>query len=68
MTDSSADTSLTPSSPHSGRVLIFGSGIAGLFTALKLAEQGVSSTIITKTDPEEGSTVTRKGHCRGVVR
>ena len=38
------------------RVLIIGTGIAGLFAALRLANEGFEVEIITKQRPKDSST------------
>ena len=40
----------------STRVLILGTGIAGLTTAIKFAQRGYEVTLVCKADPAEGST------------
>jgi len=42
-------------------VLILGSGAAGLTCALKLAERGIASTVVSKTSLESGSTLWAQG-------
>src|SRR5579872_976754 len=40
----------------SGHVLVLGTGIAGLSTALKFAEEATQVTIVAKADAAEGAT------------
>ena len=49
------------------RVVIIGSGIAGLFAALKLEEAGHEVTIITKQRPEDSSTNWAQGGIAGIL-
>ena len=49
------------------RVVIIGSGIAGLFAALKLEEAGHEVIIITKQRPEDSSTNWAQGGIAGIL-
>ena len=49
------------------RVVIIGSGIAGLFAALKLEEAGHEVIIITKQRPEDSSTNLAQGGIAGIL-
>mgnify|MGYP001254555758 FL=1 len=49
------------------RVVIIGSGIAGLFAALKLEEAGHDVIIITKQRPEDSSTNWAQGGIAGIL-
>ena len=49
------------------RVVIIGSGIAGLFAALKLEKAGHEVIIITKQRPEDSSTNWAQGGIAGIL-
>ncbi len=49
------------------RVVIIGSGIAGLFAALKLANAGKKVVVITKQRPEDSSTNWAQGGIAGII-
>lgn len=53
--------------PDDSRVLIIGSGAAGLTTALRLAEAGIESTVIAKGSLQEGSTLYAQGGISAVL-
>lgn len=52
---------------HKAPVLIIGSGVAGLLTALKLAEAGVASLLVTKTHLAESNTRYAQGGIAAVL-
>jgi L-aspartate oxidase len=52
---------------HSAQVLIVGTGIAGLFTALKLADSGVSVIVVTKTNLAESNSRYAQGGIAAVL-
>ncbi len=52
---------------HHSRVLIIGSGAAGLTAALRLAEANVESTVIAKGSLEQGSTYHAQGGISAVL-
>ncbi|WP_374679819.1 FAD-dependent oxidoreductase, partial [Hydrocarboniphaga effusa] len=46
---------------NESEVLIIGSGAAGLTCALKLAQMGIRSTVVSKTQLESGATLWAQG-------
>ncbi len=49
------------------RVVIIGSGIAGLFAALHLADAGKEVVVITKQRPEDSNTNWAQGGIAGII-
>ena len=57
----------TPTSKRMSKVVVIGSGIAGLFAALRLSKAGHDVVVITKQRPKDSSTNWAQGGIAGIL-